>query len=61
VNGPLPIERTPAIPHPPGRRVLAVGKTRGQSPLVQTRARFGDLAATGRRPETSSEEEERDD
>jgi hypothetical protein len=36
------------FPHSPGRRVLAAGRTRGHSPLIQTRARFGDLQAAGR-------------
>ena len=31
------------------RRVLAVGRTKGRSPLVQVCARFGDLQATGTR------------
>lgn len=30
-------------------RVLAVGRTRGGSALIQVRARFGDLQATGTR------------
>ena len=34
----------------PRRRVLAVGRTRGGSPLLQIRALFGDHVATGTRP-----------
>jgi hypothetical protein len=35
--------------HDGSRRVLATGRTRGGSPLVQVCARFGDLQATGTR------------
>jgi hypothetical protein len=37
------------VPNSDGKRVLAVGRTRGGSALVQQRARFGDVAATGTR------------
>ena len=37
------------VEHDGSRRVLAVGRTRGGSPLVQVCARFGDLQATGTR------------
>ena len=38
------------IPHDDDtRRVLAVGRARGGSPLLQVRARFGDIQATGTR------------
>jgi hypothetical protein len=37
------------IPRDRPVRVLAVGRVKGA--LVQTQARFGDIAATGRRPE----------
>jgi hypothetical protein len=37
------------IPHGRSRRVLAVGRIRGGSVLVQQRPRFGDVAATGTR------------
>ena len=47
---PFRIEAAGPFPHPPGRRVLAAGRTRGGSPLIQIRARFGDFVATGTRP-----------
>ena len=39
------------IPHEDDgrRRVLAAGRAKGGSPLLQVRARFGDLQATGTR------------
>jgi hypothetical protein len=37
------------IEHDGSRRVLAVGRTKGGSALVQVSARFGDLQATGTR------------
>ena len=44
------IARREAIQHDDGsRRVLATGRTRGGSVLLQVRARFGDLQATGTR------------
>ena len=47
------IASRPKIPHEDDgkRRVLAVGRIRGGSPLLQMSARFGDLQATGTRPE----------
>ena len=42
------------VPRDRAVRVLATGRTRGHSPLIQTQARFGDIEATGRRPETSN-------
>ena len=42
------------------RRVLAVGRTKGGSTLPQTRARFGDIQATGTRPERSATEDASD-
>ena len=47
---PFRIEAAGPSAHGPGRRVLAVGRIRGGSPLLQIRARFGDLVATGTRP-----------
>ena len=41
------------------RLVLAVGRTRGGSPLIQARARFGDIQATGTRPERPAAEDGR--
>ena len=41
------------------RHVLAVGHTKGGSPLPQTRARFGDIQATGTRPEKPAAEDGR--
>jgi hypothetical protein len=50
-----------SIRHPDDgkRRVLAVGRTKGGSALVQVCARFGDLVASGRRPgrDLSTEDE----
>ena len=37
------------VDHDGGRRVLAVGRTRGRSPVLQICARAGDLQATGTR------------
>ena len=34
-----------------GKRVLTVGRTRGGSALLSEAARFGDIEATGTRPE----------
>ena len=39
------------------RRVLAVGRTKGGSPLLQMSARFGDIQATGTRPATPAPED----
>lgn len=36
------------LPRPDGRRVLAVGRTKGRSPLIQVTARSGDFAASAR-------------
>jgi len=43
------IARREAIDHDESHRVLATGRTRGGSVLLQVRARFGDLQATGTR------------
>jgi len=40
---------TRRVEHDGTRRVLAAGRTKGGSPLLQMRARFGDLEATGTR------------
>ena len=53
----LHIETTGRIPHEPGRRrVLAAGRTRGGSALIQTKALWGDIAATGRRPDAAADD-----
>lgn len=44
-----PFIASKAVPNAAGKRVLAVGRTRGGSALVQQRARFGDVQATGTR------------
>jgi len=38
---------------PGRRRVLATGRTRGGSALIQTKARRGDITTTGRRPDAA--------
>ena len=43
------IARHEAIGHDGSRRVLAAGRARGGSALLQVRARYGDLRATGTR------------
>ena len=45
----LVIARRTRIPHDGSLRVLAAGRAKGGSPLLQVRARFGDLQATGTR------------
>ena len=44
-----PFTASRRVEHDGGRRVLATGRTRGGSPVLQVRARFGDLQATGTR------------
>ena len=46
------------IPHDDTRRVLAVGRTRGGSPLLQVRARFEDLQATGTREAAARQDDD---
>lgn len=41
-------------PEVPGRRVLAVGAVRGG--VVHMRARWGDITATGRRPDPAADD-----
>jgi hypothetical protein len=53
---PFRVETAGPFAHEPGRRVLAVGRTRGQGALVQTRARWGDITATGRRPDPAADD-----
>ena len=44
--------------HDDTRRVLAVGRARGGSPLLQVRARFGDLQATGTREAAARQDDD---
>ena len=46
------------IPHDDTRRVLAVGRARGGSPLLQVRARFGDIQATGTREAAARQDDD---
>ena len=45
------------VPHDGSRRVLAVGRVRGRSPLIQSRARFGDLAKSGTRSQSQRQDQ----
>jgi len=53
---PFRIETAGPAAHEPGRRVLAVGRIRGQGALPQTSARWGDIEATGRRPDSAADD-----
>ena len=55
----LYIARRPRIPHDGSRRVLAAGRTRGGSALLQVSARYGDLQATGTREAAARTRRER--
>lgn len=52
----LHIGRAGPFAHEPGRRVLAVGRTRGGSALISTQARWGDIKATGTRPGAAADD-----
>jgi hypothetical protein len=49
------IASKPKIEHDGTRRVLAVGRVKGA--LMETQFRFGDLAASGRRPDPELREQ----